>query len=152
MKYQKAKWYKYLIILVGIAACVNGEDRYLGKIAAPNSRSINFKVYQSDEFEQFTALTCEIVDKNDSLIKFRTYLCGTDLYERDTKNFYPGEFDSIIYLAYFHPNEIVAIYDLRNHKGYPFDGRNDEQVRNFGDSLVKRAQTLNKDLVGYWQH
>lgn len=138
-----------LLLLISHCSC-NKEERFLGKMPAPVTKTVYFKVYQSNNFDSFTSLSSEIVNQNDSVIVSRHFLAGTDLFEYNTDNFRVGEFDSIIYITYFDPNEIIGIYDLRNNIGYPFYLKDYQQAQLHGDSLLKRLHYYNNKLFGYW--
>lgn len=134
------------------SACWDGRDRYLGKLPAPVTKNVYFKVYQSNDFKQFTAISCEIVDEKDHLIAGPRFLTGTDLYEQNTDNFQVGEHDSILYLTYFRPNEVIGVYDLKSHTGSPFGTNDFKQAVAIGDSLLRKLRPFNDRLSGYWNH
>ncbi len=110
-------WLYFLSVLFN--SCKDNEKpNLLGKLPITGVDNIFFKVYQEDkQFEDVVGIYYEIVDKQDLVIKGMELLCGTsDFDSEDTKRFFTGSQDSLIYLSFVNPNDVYVIYDLRSNK------------------------------------
>ncbi|MCC7467033.1 MAG: hypothetical protein IT261_12225 [Saprospiraceae bacterium] len=138
-------------IILGITACWTNKDIFLGKVYAPITKDVFFSIYVSDKFEHLNSIYCKIEHNNDSSITKRVFIAGTDLVERNTNSFTSGELDSVIYLTYPRSKLIVAIYDLKKRRGYPFDDIDNESARSYADSLVSKLHFWDKEIKAAWQ-
>lgn len=126
-------------------------DRFLGKLAIPDMENLSFNLYQENAWDMATAIDFELVNQNDSLLVKRCFLTGTHNYEKDTRFFHAGSFDSIVYLAYGDSKEVEVLFDLKKNQA-PCFCTNAYDPRNYqrADSLLRVLQKANPQLRASW--
>ncbi len=128
-------------------------EHEIGKIQVNGLQDVFVNLSQEDDFEIFTAIYYEIVDKNNAIILRKRHLTGTDLYEDNLKHFTANSYDSIIYITYFDSTKIFALFDLKSKNGYPHGSRNEDYdiISNHGAELLEKIRSYNPKLNASWK-
>jgi hypothetical protein len=125
----------------------SSEPVYLGKLSIRNIDSVFFKVYQAEDFDSSVGIYFEIVNKEDSILCPMNFLIGTSDFDRsDTKDFFTGSQDSIIYLSFLDSNTVYTMYDLRSQKTCC---NNSNGIFGVDSSLDDRLKSANARLKFY---
>jgi hypothetical protein len=134
------------ILLLSFFSC-SDDEKYLGKVPVNGMTNVYFKIYQEESFDNNVAITFEIADAKDRKIYGPHFLCGTSDFDReDTKEFYAGSYDSIIYLAFGDSNLVYEMYDLRTGKhAFQFSGDTQNMDRGIEERLLKFDPRLRPD-------
>jgi hypothetical protein len=148
MKQLKNIWLNASTILLLFTACNSSENpRFLGKLAIKNIPDKFFRLYQEDKFDSSVPIYFEIVDNQDRVLYPINFLIGTSDFDRhDTKDFFTGTYDSIIYLSFINPDDIYAMYDLKSQQVYPCYS---SDTLNIEKQFLERLKKSNPNLKLY---
>ena len=127
-----------------------GELRHLGTLAVPQVPGLRVVLEEGQEFEVSNGVYYRLIDPADRTLYGPFVLFGFMDWIDGTSDFHVTSYDSVVVITFDSPQEVVALYDVRAHTGYPgwsadtMETREDEYRRR--DELLCRVQARNPRL------
>ena len=129
----------FFLIELSLSCADHAKSRFLGKVQVPDC-NVTFKIYQDDKFDDVVGIYYEILDQQQQIMQAKTLLVGTSDFDRNnTKDFFTGNHDSIIYLSFLNKNTVYAIYNLRENKNCNDIPCELKHVDSFEINILKKA-------------
>jgi len=136
-----------------MASC--SEQHEIGLIEIKGIPGTYVRLSQDDEFDSSTGVYFEIINDNDEIILSKNLLFGSLDYIESSSLFKANSIDSIIYITYYDPKEVYAIFDLKSGKGYPrsLNDENTDVETTFtsADSLFNLIKSQEPKLEANWK-
>ncbi|WP_210114396.1 hypothetical protein [Hymenobacter elongatus] len=122
-------------------------ERVVGEFPVPHHPGLTFTVYQDQEFDSSTGVYYDLRQGN-RVLSEKHILTGTLDYE-DAQDYTAHAADSLVYLSYVKPHQVVAIYDLHTKYGFPRSSPSDTMdLFRRGAALLNRLKRHNPRIIG----